>query len=53
MFDGPGVADLMSKVRDLCGAFNSSTQLMDRLKNIQLSQGASSVKPPGPKKRPG
>jgi len=40
MFDGPGVADLMSKVRDLCGAFNSSTQLMDRLKNIQLSLDA-------------
>jgi hypothetical protein len=40
VFDGPGVADLMSKVRDLCGAFNSSTQLMDRLKNIQLSMDA-------------
>eukprot|EP01036_Dinobryon_divergens_P037140 gene37140-48522_t len=37
MFDGPGVKDLMLKVRELCGAFNSSTQLEEKLKSIQLS----------------
>ena len=37
VFDGEGIAELMSRVRELCGAFNSSSQLEERMKNIQTS----------------